>query len=133
MKFMDIIAASAAALTMIACTSTSAISGKTLNVTELNGTEYVSQTETTANMQFSENNLSATVGGNAINAQYFEGKDGKLTISNGLSTKMMVPEEFREDEFVAAINSIAAYKVDGEEVSFLDADGKIIIKTVVAE
>ena len=103
MKIMNIIAAVAAAFTIIACTSTSAISGKTFNVTILNGTEYVSQTETPANIQFSKTSLSATVGGNTINAQYYEGKHGTLTISNGLSTKMMVPEEFREDEFVAAI------------------------------
>jgi len=129
-----IFASAVAALSVVACaTAVSAIDNTKLVVTELNGTEYVPQTEVQASMDFAGNNLSATVGGNIINANYKEGKDGALTISEGAMTRMMVPDSFREDEFVDAINAIASYKVEGNEISFIDADGNVVIKAVKAE
>lgn len=136
MNIRTIILSAVAALGIISCGSQnqeSAIKDSKFYVVELNGTEYVSQTEETAYILFEEGICSATVGGNMINAQYQEGKDGALTLSNSLSTKMLVPDEFREDEFVAAVNSIASYKADGNVVCFLDADGNVLIKTNKAE
>ncbi len=130
MKIKTLVAALAVASGLVSCASSrSAIDGRQLLIVELNGTEYVSQGETPANMAFSNGRCSATVGGNIINADYKEGKNGGLEFSMGLSTKMMVPESYREDEFVAAFNSISSYKASGDEVSFMDAEGKVLIKS----
>lgn len=121
----------AAAALLAACTaSVSAIDNQLFKITELNGTEYVSLGEQPAAIAFSDGVCNATVGGNGIFAEYAEGKDGALTFCNGGATKMMVPEEYREDEFIAAFNAIASYKVDGETVVFLDAEGNELIKAV---
>lgn len=127
MKIKTILVSCVAALGLVACASSS-IDNTNLSVTELNGTTYVNMAEEPAYMNFTEGILSASVGGNVINSNYKEGKDGSLTFSMGLSTKMFVPEELREDEFVDAINSIASYKVDGNVFSFLNKDGNVVIK-----
>lgn len=128
-KIKTMVMAFAVALGLVSCASShSAIEGQQLLIVELNGTEYVSQGETPASISFSDGRCSATVGGNIINADYKEDKNGGLEFSMGLSTKMMVPDSYREDEFVAAFNSISSYKADGDEISFMDAEGKVVIK-----
>lgn len=130
MKIKTLVMAFAVACGLVSCAAPhSAIEGKQLLIVELNGTEYVSHGETPANIAFSGGRCSATVGGNIINADYKESKNGGLEFSMGLSTKMMVPESYREDEFVAAFNSISSYKASGEEVSFMDAEGKVVIRS----
>ena len=43
---------------------------------------------------------------------------------------MMVPAEYREDEFVNAFNSIASYTANSDTVVFLNAEGAELIKAV---
>ncbi|MCQ2135538.1 MAG: META domain-containing protein [Bacteroidales bacterium] len=112
-----------------------ALDGKSFNVVELNGVEYVNQTETPASVSFAEGQVNATVGGNQIFAAYEEGENGAVSFSESGMTKMFVPEEFREDEFAAAFNNVAAFVLEEGVLSLKDAQGNVVIKAteVVAE
>lgn len=115
----------ASAILTAACASSNGalLDNQSFTISDLNGTELVSITEEPASISFSEGRCNAYVGGNRITATYKEGKDGELSLEYGASTKMMVPEECREDEFIAAFNSVASFKLDGNTVVFFDKDG----------
>lgn len=129
----------AAALALAACgqkksgTAAEAVSGiadTKFNITELNGTAYQSLGEEPAFIAFEGDRCNASVGGNSIFAVYAEGEEGKITLSEGGATKMMVPEEYREDEFIAAFNAIASYSTDADTVVFCNAEGTALLKAV---
>ncbi|MGN1215042.1 MAG: META domain-containing protein, partial [Candidatus Cryptobacteroides sp.] len=111
----------------------SSIANATFNIVELNGTEYQSLGEKPAFIAFEGEKCNASVGGNSIFASYKEEAEGKLALSEGGMTRMMVPQEYREDEFVEAFNSIASYKAEGDTVTFLNAEGTEVIKAVKVE
>ena len=130
MKKLIIIAAAIAALSSCCCKNAeSSIANTAFNIIELNGTEYQSLGDKPAFIAFEDSTCNASVGGN-IFASYKEDKDGKLTLSEGGMTRMMVPAEYREDEFVNAFNSIASYTANSDTVVFLNAEGAELIKAV---
>ncbi|MDO4512123.1 MAG: META domain-containing protein [Bacteroidales bacterium] len=122
-------AAAAAALMCASCKSTSALSNQAYTLTELNGTE-LKKVEATPSISFTGNRVNATVGCNQIFAEYKVEKNGKIAFSMPGMTRMMCHEEMREQEFVVAFNKVAGYQLsaDGSEVSFLDAQGKVLFK-----
>lgn len=122
------ILAAIAALAVSCSASKDALNNQKFTITELNGTEYVSKGDAPAYISFSDGKLSTSVGGNVINASYKLGKDGSINISKGATTMMMVPEEFREDEYVDAVNKVASYEIKGDTVCFLDKNGSVLIK-----
>lgn len=125
-----------AALVLAACTSPKDnLADKTFKIVELNGTEYVSMGEQPAYITFQDGKISASVGGNSIFANYEEGKDGAITLTEGGMTKMMVPEEYREDEFVEALNSVVSFAICEccQDLSLLNAEGTVVIKAVPQE
>ena len=131
MKKLIIIAAAIAALSSCCCKNAeSSIANSAFNIIELNGTEYQSLGDKPAFIAFEDSTCNASVGGNSIFASYKEDKDGKLTLSEGGMTRMMVPAEYREDEFVNAFNSIASYTANSDTVVFLNAEGAELIKAV---
>lgn len=131
MKKLIIIAAAIAALSSCCCKNAeSSIANTAFNIIELNGTEYQSLGDKPAFIAFEDSTCNASVGGNSIFASYKEDKDGKLTLSEGGMTRMMVPAEYREDEFVNAFNSIASYTANSDTVVFLNAEGAELIKAV---
>ena len=131
MKKLIIIAAAIAALSSCCCKNAeSSIANSAFNIIELNGTEYQSLVDKTDFIAFEDSTCNASVGGNIIFASYKEDKDGKLTLSEGGMTRMMVPAEYREDEFVNAFNSIASYTANSDTVVFLNAEGAELIKAV---
>ncbi len=130
MKKIGIMAAVAALAMCVSCKSNVAsIDNQTFTLTELNGSKLVQVEETTPSISFAGNRVAATVGCNSITGDYKVGEDGAISFSYGASTRMMCPQEMREDEFIEAFNKVAKYTVaDDGEVSFLDADGKLLFK-----
>lgn len=130
MKTLLTIAATAT-LAFSSCKTTTdsienSIDNKTFNLSTLNGTPLNVDANNPAIISFSGNRVNATVGCNQIFAEYKTDKNGKIMLSMGGATKMLCPDEMREDEFIAAFNSIASYTMTAEEVSFLDKDGKVL-------
>lgn len=125
-----IIAMAAMAILAISCGSSSKsaqdLAGKTFIITELNGTPITSGTEEPANIVFEDGRANAFVGYNRIFAMYTELADGKLKMEQGGSTRMLAGPESREDEFIAAFNKLAGYKMDGNDICFLDAEGNVL-------
>lgn len=125
------IAAIAATLALSACAgSTSVLTDSSFILTELNGSEYEAVAEDTAAIDFKDGSVYVNLGGNSIFSNYKEGKNQSISFSDGGSTKMMVPEEIREDEFIDALYKVVSYSVDGDVVSFEDKDGVTLFKAV---
>lgn len=124
-------AIAAAAMLLASCTPrVENIEGKFLSITELNGTELVTENNAPAFIIFEEETVNASLGCNSIFANYKMEKKGKVVLDYCGSTKMACPDELREDEFVAAINSVDHYTTKGGEVVFFDANGNQLFKTV---
>ena len=123
-----IVLAATAAVIMSCAASTELLKDQSFNITELNGTEYVSMGEETAGILFQDGRLNANLGGNSISAEYKEGADGTLSLEYALSTKMLVPEEFREDEFISALNNVTSFTIEGDVLTLLGKDGEALIK-----
>lgn len=124
-----ILAAAAASALIVSCNAIpDALKDQTYQLTELNGTEYVSAGEKPAVISFHDGKLSADLGGNSISADCKVGKNGALTLTSGASTLMLVPDEIREDEFVSALNSVGSYSIEGDVISLISKDGNAVIK-----
>lgn len=106
------------------------LDNQSFTITELNGQALAPNEFKTPSIAFDGTRVNATVGGNEIFAMYAAEEDGTIALTEGGSTKMAVPEELREDEFIAAFNKVARYTFEGEEVCFYDADGKLLFKAV---
>ena len=118
-----------AAAILVSCTAaTNVLDNQSFEIVELNDTEYVSLGDKPAYILYQDGRCNASVGGNSIFADYTEGKDGALEMGVGGATRMLVPEEYREDEFIEAFNAIASFKLDGNTIVFFDKDGKKLIK-----
>lgn len=119
-----------ASAVLVGCTaSNEVLNNKTYTLTELNGTEYVA-VEQPATISFAEGRCNAYLGGNQIFALYSEGKNGKISFSECGQTRMFVPEELREDEFVAAFNTVARFEVEDNTITFFNAEGEPVFKAV---
>lgn len=109
------------------------LNDKTFRIFELNGTELVVTGDVPAEVMFKDGRCNATVGGNSIFSAYQEGKDGSLTFTEGGMTKMFVPEELREDEFVEAINDVRSFVLDGDTLHLFNSAGELLMKGARAE
>lgn len=126
MKKFAIIAA-VAALTISSCkTMNSDLANQTFRLTELNGKALVTNADVKPAISFEKGRVNATVGCNSIFGVCKLGKDGSITIKEGGATKMMCPDNLREDEFLAAFNKVAKYTVSGNKINFCDATGKVL-------
>lgn len=121
-----------AALSVMACTS-SRLDNKSFTIVELNGTEYVSMGDEAAFISFGEGKYRTYVGGNRIFGAYREGKDGSLSISDGGMTRMLVPDEYREDELVLALGAVSSFRLDGDVMVLLSSEGDELLKAVIQE
>lgn len=119
-----------AALLAACAVCTNVLENKSFHLTELNGTEYVPQTEEGATISFSDGNCYAYLGGNRISAAYKEGRNGSLTLGHSLMTRMLVPQEFREDEFTDALNAVKSFKIQDGTASFYNEAGELLFKAV---
>lgn len=130
MKKYTIVATVAAMFMMASCQSgVKSLDNQKFALTELNGTALKVNEMNEPRIVFEGNTVTACVGCNNIFAYYTAEKDGSLTFKQGASTKMFCPEEYREDEFVAAFNKVAKYTVGNDGVvNFLDADGNLLFK-----
>lgn len=122
----------AAASLLAACAqqAQSPIAEQSFTIFELNGTELVQYAEEPSTISFVEDRCCAYVGGNQIFAFYEEGEQGALSFKEGGATKMAVPEEIREDEFLEAFCSIASYSIENDVISFLDENGTVLFRAV---
>lgn len=130
MRNISFIAVVAMAAMMVSCKSGVAIiDNQAFAITELNGTALPGSEMAKPSIMFEGGRVSATVGCNTIGGEYKADAEGNITITQGMSTKMLCPEEMREDEFLAAFNKVAKYTTsDSGEVSFLDAQGNLLFK-----
>lgn len=134
MKKALLIAFSAIVFVLASCASAAKLlQDKTFTITELNGIEYVSMGEEPAAISFANGLCNANLGGNIINANYEETAKCELKLSYGLSTKMLVPEEYREDEFIRALNTVVKFELNENVLSLLDEAGVAVIKAKLAE
>lgn len=129
-KIISLIAIVIMAISISSCSTAPMLMGKTYNITELNGTQLTGNETSSAFISFKESELNTSVGCNSIFAPYKAHKDGSITISSGGSTMMLCPEELREDEYLAALHSVKHYEVNGNTISFFDANGKLLFKGV---
>lgn len=127
-KAKTFIATAITTIIFSSCTTSNMLTGKTFDITELNGTTITSRDDNAAFITFNEGDLNTSVGCNRIFAPYKAMKDGTIIISEGGATKMLCPDELREDEYLAALHKVKRYVVNGKTVSFLDADGKVLFK-----
>lgn len=108
--------------------NTETLDEKKLNITEINGKQYIKVSEDAGTLSFHNGMCSVYLGGNLISASYKESRKGALKFMDGGSTKMAVPEEYREEEFLSVFYKTASYKLENGVYLFLDADGKILFK-----
>ncbi|MCF0199766.1 MAG: META domain-containing protein [Bacteroidales bacterium] len=113
-------------------TPTQTLDNLSFVIIELNGTPLevgkVDSEENIPHIAFAEGNVNASVGCNQLNAAYTVGENGAIAFEMAALTKMACPEGSREDEFIEAFNKVVAYKYDGCEISFVDADGNLLFK-----
>ena len=75
--------------------------------------------------------LSANMGCNMINANYKLLEDNKLEIQNGLSTKMMCPDNELENTFNQILEGTTHYEMDGEMLMlFSNGEMQAVLKQV---
>ena len=117
---------------MLACTSCNTVvpslANQTFSLTELNGTALNADNEPA--IAFNDSMVSATVGCNRINAMYKTGENGSLTLQQAASTRMMCPDNLRENEFIESLNKITRCTYEGEDVTLFGAEGNALIKAV---
>ena len=127
-KITTVITVGMMAISMTSCSTRALLSGKTYNITELNGTALPGSEMSPAFISFKDGEINTSVGCNRIFAPYKALKDGSITICEGGATKMFCPDELREDEYLAALNKVKRYEIDGKTVSFYDENGKLLFK-----
>ena len=83
---------------------------------------------------FEDGQMSGSAGCNSYFAGY-EIEDGSLTLSGMGNTAMSCDEarNEREGEFLAALQTVTGYRLDGDTLVLLDADGNTVIEMQVAE
>lgn len=117
---------------LISCKTQSVkgLDNQTFNITELNGKPLKQIEEEKPSISFKDNRVNATVGCNRIFANYKTTLNGSITFENGGATKMMCPEQMREDEFINAFNKVAHYYIKGKQVFFYDSNSILLFKAV---
>lgn len=122
-----ILLAAIAALTITSCqTMNIDLAYRSFRLTELNGKALVANGDVQPSISFEKSRVNATVGCNSIFGVCKFGKNKALTIREGGATKMMCPDNIREDEFLAAFNKVARYITVDHKINFLDANGNIL-------
>ncbi len=120
-----------AVIALVSCNKTEpCFDFTTFTIAELNGKPLPGTEFKQPQIEFDGTRMNATVGGNEISALYVAKPDGTLTLSESASTKMAVPAELREDEFIEALNNVASYTYEGSDLCLYDADGKLLIKCI---
>lgn len=130
MKKMFLVMAASICLLLSCSKSMPSIDNQTFTIVELNGVALSGNEMKTPAISFEGDRVNATVGGNEIFAVYKSEADGTIVFSEGGSTKMAVPAELREDEFIEAFNKVARYTYEDGELCLYDAEGKLLIKGV---
>lgn len=128
----DILYLTIATICFISC-KTQSITGldnQTFNIVELNGKPLKQIEEEKPSISFKDNHVNATVGCNRIFADYKTKPNGSITFENGGATRMMCPEQMRENEFINAFNNVAHYYIKGKQVFFYDSNSILLFKAV---
>lgn len=126
----SLIAVGIMAISMTSCSTGTLLSGKTYDITELNGSALPGSEETKAFISFKDGEINTSVGCNSIFAPYKALKDGTILISEGGSTRMLCPDELREDEYLATLQKVKRYEVSGKTISFYDGNNKLLFKAI---
>ncbi len=104
------------------------LENQSFTITELNGKPLEQTENEKPSISFKDNQVNATVGCNQIFAKYTAAKGGKLVFSSGGATKMLCPEQMREDEFIEAFNKVAHYTMQGRQILFYDSNNNLLFK-----
>lgn len=119
-----------ATLFLVSCKTQSlqTLSNQKFTITELNGKPLKQIEEVKPSISFTTDQVNATVGCNSIFATYVAKEGGKLIFENGGATRMMCPEQMRENEFIDAFNKVAHYVIKGKEIFFYDSNSILLFK-----
>ena len=117
-----------AAISLAACKTADSLglAGQSFSLTQLNNKPLVADEGIKPAISFTDKQVNATVGCNRIFAGYTHDNKGKLSFTNGGATRMMCPDKYREDEFLAAFNKVAKYKLSGKTIKFYDNEGNLL-------
>lgn len=86
-------------------------------------------TEVTAGFDDGDSTISGTAGCNRYSGTYVEGGGGMVSFSALATTKMMCAEDVmaQESAFLAAMERVAGYAIEGTQLSLVDASGAMLL------
>jgi len=118
------------ALLLAACTPTStstvSLDGTSWVLLSLNGQPALPDTQVTIN--FANSKINGTDGCNRYNTSYTE-KGNKITVDKNITSTMMAcPDAIMQQAsaYTSALTQAATYKIDGGQLTLLDASGKTL-------
>ena len=124
----------AAALIMAGCCNcgkmtarTGSLTGDRWQVVQTSGRAFAAEGESYTLTFAADNKVSGRGDCNRLTGTYASDRDkGTLSFGPLVSTRMMCPDQAREDAFVKALGTVDAYKMDGR-MMMLFADGELIM------
>lgn len=86
-------------------------------------------TDVTAGFDDGDSTISGTAGCNRYSGIYTEGGGGTLSFSTLATTRMMCAEDVmaQESVFLAAMERVAGYAIEGTQLSLVDASGAMLL------
>ena len=118
------------ALLLAACTPTStstvSLDGTSWVLLSLNGQPALPDTQVTIN--FANSKINGTDGCNRYNTSYTE-KGNKITVDKNITSTMMACQDAimqQASAYTSALTQAATYKIDGGQLTLLDASGKTL-------
>lgn len=113
-------------LLLAACTASDPLNGSGWNLSTLHGQPALSDVSVTLNFQ--DGAVSGSDGCNSYSSTY-QSSDGKLTIDKNIISTMMACDETimqQASAFTAALPQVSSFKIDGEQLTLLNADGETL-------
>jgi heat shock protein HslJ len=88
----------------------------------------IAGTEATAELT-ADGSIAGSAGCNNYTGTYTEGEGGTLSFSALATTKMMCAEDVmaQETAFLAAMEQVAAFEIEGTQLSLLDGSGALLL------
>ena len=99
--------------------SQASLAGNTWKLVKLMGAQVEADGDLYTLTFTDEGRFNGVGGGNRLMGSYTAAADGKLTIDYPASTRMLCPDQEREDLFFRTVSEADAYEIDGETLMLL--------------
>ncbi len=125
------------ALALTACATSGSLEGTLWQMTayrNIDGEMIESLPDVKTTAQFEDGSVGGNSGCNGYNGSYqIDGK--KISFGPMMSTLMACPPPMMEQEtgYMAALDMVDAFKVNGETLTMFDADGEVVMESVAVE